>query len=100
ANRASRLVYLIFGIIEVLIAARVILKLFGANPSAGFTSIINGITAPFVALFEGVFPTPQARGSILEISALLAIAVYALLAWGSVRVIQILAERGHPTATA
>ena len=92
--------YLAFGIIEVLVATRVILKLLGANPGAWFTSLINGITAPFVALFQGVFPTPQAQGSILDISALLAIVVYALLAWGSVRVIQILAERRHPTATA
>jgi len=100
AYRASQLIYLVFGIIEVLIATRVILKLLAANPSAGFTSFIYGITAPFVAFFQGVFPTPQSRGSVLEISALLAIVVYALLAWGGARVIQILAERGHPTATA
>lgn len=100
AYRAAQLDYLIFGIIEVLIAARVILEILGANPHAGFTSVINGITAPFVAFFQGVFPTPQGGGSRLEISAVLAIAVYALLAWGSVRVIQILAKRGHPAATA
>ena len=100
AFRASQLVYLVFGAVEVLIATRVILMLLGANAGAGFTSFIYGVTAPFLAFFQGVFPTPRGNGSMLDISSLLAIAVYALLAWAIVRVIQMIAERRQPTATA
>ena len=69
------------------------LKLLDANPDAGFSSLIYGLTWPFVALFQGVFPEPSARGSVLELSTLLAMIVYALLAWGIVRVIEITSRR-------
>ena len=92
---AARIVYLVFGIIEALILIRVILKLLAANPDAGFSSLIYGLTAPFVAPFEGVFPTPHSNGSVLELSSILAIVVYALLAWAIVRIIHVAAERNR-----
>lgn len=98
--RLARLVYLVAGIIEALILIRIILKLLAANPSAGFTAFIYGITDPLVAFFRGVFPAPAAQGSVLELSAILAIVVYALLAWAIVRVIDITARRRWPTPTA
>ena len=82
ADRTVRIIYLVFGVIEALIAIRVILKLLAANPYAGFTSLIYNVTQPFVALFQGVFPDAQSKGSVLEVSSLLAILVYALLAFG------------------
>jgi hypothetical protein len=94
--RASQLVYLVFGVIEALILVRVILRLLGANAAAGFTSLIYGLTAPFVAPFAGVFPSTGAGGSVLELSSVLAIIIYALLAWVIVRVIHIAAERNQP----
>jgi uncharacterized protein YggT (Ycf19 family) len=93
ADRAAQVVYLVFGVIEVLIAVRVILRLLDANPDAGFTSLIYNLSYPFVALFLGVFPPAQSRGNVLELSSLLAILVYALIAFGIVRVIQIMARR-------
>jgi hypothetical protein len=99
ADRAIRIVYLILGIVEVLIAIRVVLKLLAANPDAGFTSFIYGITAPLVAFFHGVFPTQQTNGSVLEISSLLAMVVWALVAWIIVRIID-MTRRRQPTPTA
>ena len=99
ADRAIRIVYLVLGIVEFLIAIRVVLKLLAANPNAGFSSFIYGITAPLVAFFQGVFPEPAANGSVLEISALLAMAVWALVAWIIVRVIE-MTRRRQPTPTA
>ncbi len=96
--RAANLVYIIFGVIETLILLRFILKLLAANPAAGFSSFIYNITAPLVAPFQGVFPTPTSNGSVVEVAALLAIVVYALIAWVIVRLIG-LAQRG-PTYTA
>jgi hypothetical protein len=54
----------------------------GANPDAGFTQIIYSLSEPFMAPFFAVFGTTQVNGSVFEWSALLAIIVYALLAWG------------------
>jgi hypothetical protein len=94
--RASQIVYLVFGVIEALILVRVILRLLAANPAAGFTSLIYALTYPFVAPFLGVFPSAGAGASVLELSSILAIIVYALLAWVIVRVVHIAAERNRP----
>jgi hypothetical protein len=91
--RTRQIVYLILGILEVLLATRLLLRLFDANPDAGFSSLIYGLTWPFVALFEGVFSEPSGHGSVLELSTVLAMIVYALLAWGIVRVIEITRRR-------
>lgn len=91
--RREQIVYLIFGVIEILIVIRVILRLLAANPNAGFTSLLYGITGPFIAPFEGVFPTPHSNGSVLELSSLLAVIVYALLAYLIVRMIEVFSRR-------
>jgi uncharacterized protein YggT (Ycf19 family) len=97
ADRTVRIIYLVFGVIEALVAIRVILKLLAANPLAGFTSLIYNVTQPFVALFQGVFPDAQSKGSVLEVSSLLAILVYALLAFGLARLIRIMGQRQTPS---
>ena len=98
--RAAQFVYLSLGIIEGLIVIRLILKLLAANAGAAFTSLIYGVTGPLVAPFQGVFPTPQTDGSVLEVSSLLALIVYALIAWAIVRIIRISANRREPPLTA
>jgi hypothetical protein len=93
-SRAPQIVYLIAGIIDTLLVIRLVLKLLAANPTAGFTTLIYGVTNPFVALFEGVFPNAQNQGNVLDLAALLAIIVYGLLAWGIVLGIEVLQRRG------
>jgi hypothetical protein len=91
--RVPQIVYLIAGIIDTLLVIRLVLKLLAANPAAGFTTLIYGVTNPFVALFEGVFSNAQNQGNVLDLAALLAIIVYGLLAWGIVRGIEVLQRR-------
>ena len=81
AHKVRQAIYLIFGIIEGLVAIRFILRLLGANPDAGFAAFVYGVTAPFLAPFVGLFGTPQYNGSVLELHSIVAIVVYALLAW-------------------
>lgn len=76
-----------------MIAIRLILKLLAANPDAAFAAFIYNLSAPFVAPFQGIFATPQAQGSVLEIFSLLAILVYALVGYGLARLVQILGRR-------
>jgi hypothetical protein len=94
-TRLVAFIYLIFGTLEALIAIRVVLKLLAANPQAGFTSFMYDLTAPFIAPFNGIFATPQSNGSVLEFSSLLAIVVYALLAYLIVRIIEIVDRRTY-----
>jgi hypothetical protein len=81
---------LLFGLLEAVLGIRVILKLLAADPNAGFTHLIYLLTTPFVVLFQGVFATPASKGNVLELSSLLAIAVYALLGYALARLAQIL----------
>lgn len=100
AFRWAQLVYVIFGIVITLIIIRVILKALAANPGAGFTSFIYGLTGPLVAPFQGIFATPQSSsGSVFEFSSVVAIIVYALVAWAIVRLIEILGPRRRTPVT-
>ena len=89
--RIVQLVYWVFGLIEGLILIRFILKALGANPSAGFAQFIYGITAPLVAPFYGLFGNPSAQGSVLELHSIVALIVYALLAWLIAKLVWIVA---------
>jgi YggT family protein len=90
----SGVVYFLFGLIEIVIALRVLLKLLAANPNAGFTQFIYNLSAPFVAPFEGIVGTPSAsNGSVFEFSSILAIIVYLLLSWIIVKLLQLLIDR-------
>lgn len=88
------LVYFLFGILEVLLAFRLVFKLTGASLTSGFVSLIYGLTGIFILPFEGIFRRGFAQGvettSVLEPSALAAIVVYAVLAWGIVALLKIL----------
>lgn len=79
---AQRVVWFIAGLISVIIALRFVLLLLSANRGAGFTDFIYSLSAPFVAPFVGIFGGPTYGVSVFEISSLLAIIVYLLIAWG------------------
>lgn len=88
------LVYFIFGAIEILLAFRLVFMIAGARLASAFVGLIYGITGIFVLPFEGIFHRGVAEGvevnSVFEPSTLVAIIVYAVLAWGIVKLIRIL----------
>ncbi len=94
--RASQILYLLLGIVETLIIIRVVLKLLAANSGVGFVRFAYGVSAPLMAPFQGIFPTPVSHNSVVELSSLVAIAVYALVAWGIVRIVFILGRQQRP----
>lgn len=84
--RGTQIVWYILGLMEVLLAFRFVLKLLGANPAAGFTSFIYGVTYIFATPFLTVFRSSQiAEGSVLEWTTLLAMFVYWVLAIGIIK---------------
>jgi uncharacterized protein YggT (Ycf19 family) len=81
AYRLTQMIYWVFALIEGLIFIRLVLKALGANPTAGFAQFIYGITAPLVAPFQGLFGNPAYQNNVLELSSIVALVVYALVAW-------------------
>jgi hypothetical protein len=88
------LIYFFFGMLEVLLAFRLVLKLTGASLSSGFVGMIYGLTGIFILPFEGIFRRGFAQGvettAVLEPAALVAIVVYMVIAWGVVKLLRIL----------
>lgn len=83
--RGTQIVWYLLGLMEALLAFRFVLKLMGANSAAGFTAFIYGVTHIFAAPFLNVFRVTQVSGSIVEWTTLLAMLVWALLAYGIIR---------------
>jgi len=88
------LIYFFFGALEILLAFRLVLKLMGASTASGFVGLIYGLTGIFILPFEGIFRRGTAQGiettAVLEPSTLVAIIVYAILAWGIVKLVKII----------
>ena len=89
----NRIMWSIVGLLEILLGLRFMLKLIAANPDSGFAAFIYGITGPFIAPFAGLIGTPTSGGIILEVTTLIAMAIYALIFWGVAHVLQIVADR-------
>ena len=79
--KATQLVWLLFGVLEALIALRIGLMLIGANPASPVVALIYGITAVFLLPFVGMIGSPTVGGMVLEISSMFAMLIYALIAW-------------------
>jgi len=82
---ARRVVALLFGILFVLLALRIVLLLLGANSDNGIVDGIYNVTEPFVAPFRGIFNFDVVRPSVnhvLDIGALVA-----LIGWGLIELL-------------
>ncbi len=81
SNPMSRLVWWIAGIISAILALRLLMRAFGANPEAGFTEFVYNLAEPFRAPFRNSFDVINIEGAgVWEWSTVLAIAVYLLAA--------------------
>jgi len=89
----TRVVWFVFGAIDVLIAMRFVLALFGANTEAAFVRMVNSVSDVFMAPFAAVFSTQSVSGATFEWSALVAIVVYTLIAWGLTALIHAVSPR-------
>lgn len=64
--RTYQVIWYILGVIEVLLAFRILLKLLGANTYSGFTSFIYAISSPFATPFAGILGITGISASVLE----------------------------------
>ena len=85
--QTTRIVWYVFSLLESLLLLRFILRLLGANPDAGFTELVYGLTSVPLAPFTYVFSNDVIGGSAIEWSTLLAMVVYFLIAKAIVQLI-------------
>lgn len=87
-NIIANIIGLIGGIIIGLLGLRFLLMLFGANSGNGIVDFIYSASRPFVAPFFGIFNYDAQLGvARFEFETLVAIAVYALITWGLIRLL-------------
>lgn len=95
-KRVEYLIYFFFSVLDILLVFRLVLKLMGASTASGFVRFIYGMSRIFVLPFEGIFGkwfTPGLETtSVLEPSTIVALIVYAVIAWGIVKLIQVLSR--------
>ena len=65
--KASQLIWLVFGVLEVLIALRIGLMLIGANPGSPIVALIYGITGLFLIPFTGLIASPTFGGFVQQL---------------------------------
>lgn len=77
------LVNFFLGLVEALLAIRVILRLFAANPNTSFVNWIYETTGTLMAPFRGIFPVAHIgpSGYVLDLPAIFAMIVYALIGY-------------------
>lgn len=100
AQTVEYLVYFLFGALEIILAFRLVLKFMGASPLSDFVAMVYGVSGMFTLPFEGIFRSVFGYGvetiSVIEPSTIVAIIVYAVLAWGIVRLIRIFSGKEQP----
>lgn len=91
--KAAQFIWLLFGILEALIALRIGLKLIGANPESPIVALIYGLTYLFLFPFEGLVPSPASGSIVLELSSMFAMLIYGLIAWAVERTVWLIFYR-------
>jgi len=98
--RAAAIVGFLVGVVDIVIAARFLGKLFGASAQSAFVSFIYTVSGPLVAPFQGIFGNGGSKANSFETADLVAIAAYAVIGWGLVMLIRIMtAPRGTKPAS-
>lgn len=87
--RTYQVIWYVLGVIEVLLAFRVFLKLLGANTYSSFTVFVYALSRPFSQPFAGILGVSSSSEMVFEWSTLIAMAVYAVLAYGLVALFQL-----------
>lgn len=91
--KATQLIWLALGLVQSLIAMRIVLKLIGANPESLFAVFIYNASNIFLFPFAGLVANPTSGSTVLEITSLIAMLVYALLFWALERIVWVVFYR-------
>ena len=93
SSQSRKYILYALGVLEVFFAFRFVFKILGASMESTFVSFIYSTTNLFLAPFNGIFRMAVSEGietkSVLEPTLIIAMIVYALIAWGIVKLIEI-----------
>ena len=80
-ERTRRVIALVFGLIQIVIGARILLLLLDAREANGLVSAILSVSQWFVAPFDGILRTDSlnSAGSVLDITAIVAFVGWTVL---------------------
>lgn len=91
--KATQIIWLVLGLVEALIALRVVFKLIGVNADNAFATLLYNLSGFFVAPFASLSGSPAAGGMVLEVSSILAMIIYLLIGWALERIVYVLFYR-------
>ncbi len=87
--KATQIIWLLLGLLEAAIALRVVFKLIAVNAANPFAKLLYGLTHLFVGPFTSLVRNPASSGMVLEITSIIAMLVYLLIAWGIERIVNV-----------
>lgn len=79
--RACQLIWVVFVLLEALMALRIGLKLINANPDTPIVALIYNFTSLFLFPFTGLIGTLSPDNIVLEFSLMFVLLIYAAIAW-------------------
>jgi hypothetical protein len=83
-----RILDVVLGIVELLLAGRFFLRLLGANGGSGFMAWLYRVTDQLLGPFAGAFPSVSLSGNyVIEFSTLFAMLIYAFIGWIIIRLV-------------
>jgi len=85
----SRIVNTVFGILETLLAIRLVLKFFGASEGSQFIAWYYQMTGRMVDPFFGAFPSFSVLGFQIETATILAMVALAVIGWLIMRILSL-----------
>lgn len=89
--KVNQIIYYIGGVIESILAIRLILQFLGANQGTPFVDLMYRVSHPLVAPFFGIFnSTPTFGTGRLETETLVAMVVWALITTGVAQLVRLI----------
>lgn len=81
SEMSRRIIGLVFGLIQIVIGARIVLLLLDAREANGIVSGVLNVSQVFVAPFEGILRTNalHSAGSVLDVAAIVAFVGWTIL---------------------
>ena len=93
-RKTTNFVWWFTGIVEGLIGLRVVLRMMAANPGNPFADFVYALSGLFLWPFQTLVNNPSAEGGVvLEVSSIIAMMVYLLLAWVVVELLWLILGR-------
>ena len=87
--KITQIIWLLLGLLEAGIALRVVFRLLGVNGDNPFATLLYGLTGFFIAPFASLAKAPTGYGMVLEVSSIIAMIVYLLIAWAIERIVYV-----------